>query len=54
MVERLSKNGTRKLCIVFQDGGVGLHIESTYLKEKRKIFDDRGWISSTNHHNLSL
>ena len=44
MVERLSENGQRKVCVVFQEDGAGLHTDATYLKEKKKMFAERDWL----------
>lgn len=33
LVDRFSNGGERKVCIVSQEDGAGLHTEKTYLKE---------------------
>ena len=44
VVERFSENGSKKVCIVMQEDGAGLHTNATYLKGKRALFDDRDWL----------
>ena len=44
MVKRFSEGGTKKVCIVFQEDGAGLHTDATYLKGKQKLFSERDWL----------
>ena len=44
VVRKFSNNGTRKVVIVKQEDGAGLHQDRTYLREMNKIFSDRGWL----------
>jgi hypothetical protein len=41
VVARFDKNGTRKICIVKQEDGAGLHQDKNYVKEMQKEFDKR-------------
>ena len=40
VVDRFNNGGKRKVCIVLQEDGAGLHTDGTYLREK-KIFSLR-------------
>ena len=44
MVKRFSEGDTKKVCIVFQEDGAGLHTDATYLKGKQKLFSERDWL----------
>ena len=44
VVEKYNNNGNRKVIIVKQEDSAGLHTDKTYLKEMRKIFDEKGWL----------
>ena len=44
IVRQFSNNGTRKVIIVKQEDGAGLHMDSTYLKEMKREFDKRDWL----------
>ena len=44
VVKKLNENGNRKVVIVKQEDGAGLHQNKTYLKEMKEIFDKEGWI----------
>ena len=44
MVKRFSEGGIKKVCIVLQEDGVGLHTNATYLKGKQKLFAERDWL----------
>ena len=44
MVERLSEGRQKKVCIVFQEDGAGLHTEKTYLAGKDALFAERDWL----------
>ena len=41
VVQRLSDDGRKKVSIVFQEDGAGLHTDKTYLAEKGKLFAER-------------
>ena len=41
VVQRFNCNGTRKIIIVKQEDGAGLHTDSTYLCEMKKEFNER-------------
>ena len=46
VVERFSNNGTRKVIVLKQEDGAGLHNDKTYLDEMHKEFwDKRGWMN---------
>ena len=44
IVNRLSMGGTRKVIIVKQEDGAGLHQDGTYLREMKRIFKEKDWI----------
>ena len=44
VVERFSQNGQRKVIIVKQEDGAGLHTDSTYLRKMKREFNQRGWL----------
>ena len=44
VVRRYNNNGMRKVVIVKQEDGAGLHQDRTYLKAMQKMFDERGWL----------
>ena len=39
-----SNNGRRKVVIVKQEDGAGLHQDKTYLSTMRDMFEERGWL----------
>ena len=43
VVQRFGQNG-RKVIIIKQEDGAGLHTDATYLSEMQREFDERGWI----------
>ena len=44
IVRRFNNYGTRKVVIVKQEDGAGLHQDQTYMKEMQKLFNERGWV----------
>ena len=44
IMRKYNNNGTRKVVIVKQEDGAGLHQDKTYLKTMQQMFDERGWI----------
>ena len=44
IVRKYSNNGQRRIVIVKQEDGAGLHQDKTYLTEMRRTFDKKGWL----------
>ena len=44
IVKVYNNNGTRKVVIVKQEDGAGLHQDKTYLSTMRDMFEERGWL----------
>ena len=45
LVRPYSEGGTRRVIIVKQEDGAGLHTNTTYQKEMEKIFNEKGWLN---------
>ena len=62
IVRRFNNNGNRKIVIIKQEDGAGLHQDKMYLKEMQQMIDERGWIlfcqpsqsPVTNVHNVCI
>ena len=44
VVTRYNDGGRVKVCVVYQKDGAGLHQDKTYIREKKKKFENRNWI----------
>ena len=43
VVNRFGENGQKKIVIVKQEDGAGLHTDSTYVREMKKEFNERDY-----------
>lgn len=44
VVKKYNENGTRKIIVVKQEDGAGLHQDKTYICEMTEIFEKKNWI----------
>ena len=44
IVRKYSEGGTRRVVVVRQEDGAGVHQDKTYQREMHRMFEERGWL----------